>query len=360
MPNIPTPKAFAMKPAPSVRSLFTLLPAVAAACLLGASPAQAGSTNGFGVAVSATAQFAYDGNQTVSAYRKLPDSSGNWSTTIDSPGVQRLGCPSPVSDSGFLCYSSATGTGSSSGTNYDLTSAVANASRSDNAGYNASDFATGLASARANLATGEIGVSASSDKFRSVLAGPTWNGGLAYAQQNDTLTFKVASATAATLTQITVGFELDGSLSVFPGQPGMATIDDQFYFGSASARYTASIGTGSPSPNFAQGGWLSHTWEETGTNSLRFTGIYALTGASEVVGISNSLGTFAGQGGISDFLTTSKISLGLPTGVTFTSNSGVFLSGAAVSPPVPEPGTYALMLAGLAGVGFVARRRRGG
>ena len=30
-----------------------------------------------------------------------------------------------------------------------------------------------------------------------------------------------------------------------------------------------------------------------------------------------------------------------------------------LSRPIPEPSTYALMLAGLAGVGFLARRRRG-
>lgn len=32
---------------------------------------------------------------------------------------------------------------------------------------------------------------------------------------------------------------------------------------------------------------------------------------------------------------------------------------AAIATPVPEPGTYALMLAGLAGLGFVVIRRRG-
>lgn len=36
----------------------------------------------------------------------------------------------------------------------------------------------------------------------------------------------------------------------------------------------------------------------------------------------------------------------------------VTLSGTAI-PPVPEPGTYALLLAGLGVVGFIARRRRG-
>lgn len=333
--------------------LSTLLPAAAAVCLLLAGPAQAGTSNGFGVAVSATAQFAYDGSQSVSAYRKLPDASGNWSATVDYPGVQRLGCPAPDAGSSFLCFASATGTGSSSGENYDLTFAVAHASRSDNAGYNASDFATGQASARANLATGEIGVSASSDKFRSVLSGPTWNGGLAYAHLNDTLTFQVAGATAETVTRITVGFTLDGSLSTFPFQPGMATIDNQFQFGSAGARYQASIGTGSPSPFTSSGGWLSHAWEETSANSIRFIGVYELTGATQVIGISNRLATFAGQGGVSDFLHTSSIALTLPEGVTFDSErgSGVFLTSA-----VPEPQAWALMLGGLAALGWMARR----
>ena len=40
--------------------------------------------------------------------------------------------------------------------------------------------------------------------------------------------------------------------------------------------------------------------------------------------------------------------------------SGLFLGGFRVIPQIPEPETYALLLAGLLTIGFVARRRSQG
>ena len=65
--------------------------------------------------------------------------------------------------------------------------------------------------------------------------------------------------------------------------------------------------------------------------------------------------------GASSFLTSSAditdpITIELPPGVTFTSASGVFLTRAG---SVPETSTWAMMLAGFAGMGYVAYRRGG-
>jgi hypothetical protein len=61
-------------------------------------------------------------------------------------------------------------------------------------------------------------------------------------------------------------------------------------------------------------------------------------------------------GGNCDFSNTAAFSFGaLPTGLSYTSSSGAFLTGAA---PVPEPGTWAMLSVGLLSVGFLRRRQQ--
>lgn len=64
---------------------------------------------------------------------------------------------------------------------------------------------------------------------------------------------------------------------------------------------------------------------------------------------------WARNGATADYGHTMKFSWALPENVSYTSQSGLFLQGAA---PVPEPQTGALMLAGLGLMGWQLNRRR--
>lgn len=64
------------------------------------------------------------------------------------------------------------------------------------------------------------------------------------------------------------------------------------------------------------------------------------------------LSTDTHGGAIADFLNTARLSLGLPSGVTFTSASGVLLTSG-----VPEPSTLAMLLLGFSGIGYAAYRK---
>jgi hypothetical protein len=64
---------------------------------------------------------------------------------------------------------------------------------------------------------------------------------------------------------------------------------------------------------------------------------------------------YNGQSATADFSHTGTIQIILPQGATFTSDSGVFLTGPAA---IPEPETYAMLLAGLGLLGLAGRRRK--
>jgi hypothetical protein len=62
------------------------------------------------------------------------------------------------------------------------------------------------------------------------------------------------------------------------------------------------------------------------------------------------------ESGLAGFADTAQLSIDLPSGFTFTSNSGVLLSQAPQS--APEPATWLLMTAGLAALRMSAWRGR--
>ncbi len=63
-----------------------------------------------------------------------------------------------------------------------------------------------------------------------------------------------------------------------------------------------------------------------------------------------NLGTYT-----ADFSNTSTFDIQTDPGVTYTSESGVLL-GSSLTPAVPEPSTYAMLMAGLLSVGFAVRK----
>lgn len=330
--------------------MFTLKPLpIAAAGLLAcclAAPVKADTTNGFGVATAAAVGDLPAFLGAVSAYRVIPDSSFYYSTPADTPSVQFDNCSS-ITNPGALCVSNLGGT---SGINYNLTASSNTASLTTDRLGVPNSTGQGQASTYADLASGKLGGSSQGDYARQ---------GYTTAVFNDRLTFNVAGASPTTVTPIEVSFSIDGSM-VYSGVPfSEVVVTSSLQFGSsfASLVYGAAV---VPSAN--QGGWVSGAWAApadggllgyNGTYLNSFTGIYALVGATSTLDVRAVLGTRASSLSSVDFGNTASFQMSLPSDVTYSSASGVFLSAA----PVPEPGTWALMLAGMGTLLLMARRR---
>lgn len=251
-----------------------------------------------------------------------------------------------------------------------LTSATSELSSSNNNGGNPwcdasgciSGTVTASALATANLAQGSVGVSANSsilgNSFAESQASST-------AQIIDQLTFYVAGATTSTITDIGVNFTISGSAD--PGAPLASGVSGPFVdmsghlnLGSAAIGYSYNDSAGSPA-NGTLGsdlGWVSSEIVAQTPDSFIFSGEYQLIGAIAVVPITLALSCSAENGGTCDFADTGAVSFDLPSGVTFTSASGAFLTQPPTS--TPEPASEAILLGGavLAGAAALSRRRK--
>jgi hypothetical protein len=203
--------------------------------------------------------------------------------------------------------------------------------------------ATASSFASANLATGIVRAQAAGDS--TTLNGP-FGVGVASAEIFDVLTFTIAGAGPTTVTDITVDYNLDGTISV--GPYAIQSEADSLVFGSTLTEFDSDT---------AQS-WATANFISSSPTDGVFQGTYALVGSSVTLDVDLKLNLGCEDGCSQDFSNTSQIGLVLPSNVTFTSASGVFLSQAG---SVPEPSSWAMMLVGgvcmAAGVGRRAVRR---
>ena len=208
----------------------------------------------------------------------------------------------------------------------------------DNGSYSAN------ATASADLKTGKVhltgtgaGIYAGFGSFTSL------------ARLNDTLHFTVAGANASTVTLVPVSFSFAGNLidGATPSQSS-AELNWSFSFGNASTYEFGDYGAGYYAPpryptyEFPEttpsrtSGWESYSFASYTPTDTRFTGLYAITGASADIPIDFLL-EIRGNGLTLDYSNGGTIGVGDVSGLSYTSDSGVFGTGGRHYPACRYP-----------------------
>jgi hypothetical protein len=222
----------------------------------------------------------------------------------------------------------------------------------------------------ANLADGSL---------HAAIANNAQNGayvaGVAQGDWHDIVTMHVAGANANTVTRVQFKVSVDGSAldngqTTIYGQVGSGSLSTWFGLDNRDSGYGSSLDYGL----YANAGWANQygtfydpghasvdnrsthaggSWTAVGVGLMQFDGYFDILGDQALINPTLRLNLQCDVGLQCDYGQTAKFSfVGLPSSVSYTSDSGVFLTAA-----VPEPGSWALMLAGVAGLGCMARRR---
>jgi len=201
-------------------------------------------------------------------------------------------------------------------------------------------------------------------------------GGSAQADLHDIVTLRVAGADATSRTRVSFSFAVDGlaydsGQTTIYGQRGAGNMEARLLLNDLSSAndngdYTVIAGAGwskTSAGDFVQSAasyenrgdaaLAGGSWVRNSLNLMQFDGWLDIVGTSATINPTLYLSVSCDIGLVCDYGNTARFSfVGLPSSVTFSSDSGVFLTAT-----VPEPQTYALMLAGLAALGLLARRR---
>ena len=252
----------------------------------------------------------------------------------------------------------ATGTSDASG--------LATSASDDAFSYGTSVPLTAHSSAAGNLANGTVHVVANDDATcNGVCIGnvpdvhglPNFASGEAVANLKDVLHFTVSGAgvNASTVTPITVTFHADGNF----GQTssfGNGAMQSLLIFGGTVGYNLNLDASGNPIVSLEQEfNRASGSFTSISTSEATFVGTYDLIGTAEDVPLTLDMFTTCGDGMLCDFGDTGSVSLTLPDGVSYTSDSGVALTEPLSD--VPEPGSLAVFGVGLAGLTMLRRTR---
>lgn len=220
--------------------------------------------------------------------------------------------------------------------------------------YSPTTAPAGLSSAALMLsgASSAVNVSGSlatgtTHMYASSIDGTTETSDSASVQMDDALTFTVGGTGSET---ITVGVSLDGTVS-----SAVYSQMIEYFFGSQEMFFEAGSGF-SPPITGPTSGWTTSGFTGLTESGFNFTGTITVTNG-EVVPITFIQDLGCGFGAVCDFSDTTQISLSLPSDVTYTSASGVFLTQTQTPTATPEPSSLLLMGLAVAGVGWVGRRR---
>lgn len=172
---------------------------------------------------------------------------------------------------------------------------------------------------------------------------------------SDGLTWQVAGGGAAA---VTISVHVDGALenanlNIFTQYLALrieGTTEETMSFQGDSA--SGPFGISTQTLQSANQNWVSEAFSNESATGFDFTGVFDVTNGEYTPFYMSFEIDPCGYGLTCDFQDTAQVSLALPTGVSYTSNSGAFLSSPAT--PVPEPSTWTLMLIGFGGLGLAA------